>query len=48
MYENPNILLALAGERHRAMRRTADRRHLALRVARAMRGDRDDGGATRR
>ncbi len=48
MHENPNVLLALAGERHRAMRRTAARRHLAVRVARAMRRDRDDGGQTQR
>jgi len=48
MYENPNVLLALAGERHRAMRRTAARRRLAVRVARAMRRDRDDGGQTQR
>ncbi|GAA1854622.1 hypothetical protein [Asanoa iriomotensis] len=43
MYENPELLRSLATERHRAMRRTADRRHLAVRVARAMRRDREDG-----
>ncbi|MDG4823670.1 hypothetical protein O7635_17585 [Asanoa sp. WMMD1127] len=44
MYENPAHLLSIAHDRQRAMRRTAARRHLAVRVARAMRRDRDDGG----
>lgn len=44
MHENPELLRSLANERHRAMRRSADRRHLAVRVARAMRRPRDDGG----
>jgi hypothetical protein len=44
MYENPDLLRSLAAERHRNLRRTAARRHLAVRVARAMRRDRDDGG----
>jgi hypothetical protein len=44
MYENPDLLRSLATERHRTMRRAAARRHLAVRVARAMRRPRDDGG----
>lgn len=44
MYENPQLLLTIAHERQRGMRRAAARRHLAVRVARAMRRDRDDGG----
>ncbi|GIF78568.1 hypothetical protein Asi02nite_80860 [Asanoa siamensis] len=41
MHENPDFLLSIANERQRAMRRTAARRHLAVRVARAMRRDRE-------
>ena len=41
MYGNPKLLLALATERHRTLRREAARRHLAVRVARAMRERRD-------
>ncbi|HTF06972.1 MAG TPA: hypothetical protein VK659_02230 [Asanoa sp.] len=48
MYENPQLLLSLANERQRGMRRAAARRHLAVRVARAMRRDRDDGGRQHR
>jgi hypothetical protein len=44
MHENAHFLLSIANERQRGMRRDAARRHLAVRVARAMRRDRDDGG----
>jgi hypothetical protein len=43
MYQNPQFLLSLANERQRGMRRSAARRHLAVRVARAVRRDHGDG-----
>lgn len=42
MYENPQLLLSLATEHHRNLRRVAARRHLAVRVARAMRKKPED------
>ncbi|GIF50044.1 hypothetical protein DFJ67_3939 [Asanoa ferruginea] len=48
MYENPQLLLNLANDRQRTMRQAAARRHLAVRVARAMRRDHDDGGRQHR